>query len=135
MSTQMPYDPISMWKTIYENTEKNWSKVLHEFMEKEAFSEGMGETLNSYLQYQELVNKMTETYLKEMNFPSRSEIADVATLIINLDEKIDQLNDDIDERLIELNNLEETKQLKNEVTNLNKKMASLHEQIKLMNKK
>lgn len=133
MSTQMPFDPISIWKNIYEQTEKNWSQALHDLMEKEAFSEGMGETLNHYLQYQELVNKMTEAYLKEVNLPSRSEVADIASLIINLEEKVDNLDDDVDERLAEVSKTKEVRQLRRAVTNLDKKVSSILEAIELMN--
>lgn len=128
MSTNIPLDPISMWKKIYEQTEANWSNVLQELMEKEAFSEGMGDTLNQYLQYQELVNKMTETYLKEINIPSRQEIADIGSLIINLEEKFDQLNDEIDERFQQLNKLEKS------LTKIDEKISTIYQSSKSINK-
>lgn len=133
MSTKLPFDPMSMWKTVYEQTESNWSKVLQEMMEKEAFSEGMGETLNYYLQYQELVNKMTETYLKEVNIPSRSEVANIASLVINLEEKIDQFNDDLDEKFAELNQSKEMIQLRRSITNLDKKVSTIIDQVERLN--
>lgn len=128
MSTNIPLDPISMWKKIYEQTEANWSNVLQELMEKEAFSEGMGDTLNQYLQYQELVNKMTETYLKEINIPSHQEIADIGSLIINLEEKFDQLNDEIDERFQQLNKLEKS------LTKIDEKISTIYQSSKSINK-
>lgn len=134
MSTKMPFDPITMWKSLYEQTEQNWGKLLQDLMEKEAFSEGMGDTLNHFLQYQQLVNKMTETYLKEVNIPSRSEVSNVASLIINLEEKIDRFIDQLDDQLAEQTNTNEIKQLKQSITNLEKKVSLMYEQIELKNK-
>lgn len=119
MSMNIPLDPVSMWKKIYEQTEENWGTILHELMEKEAFSEGMGDTLNHYLQYQQLVNKMTESYLKEVNMPSRQEIADIAALIINLEEKVDQLTDKVDEQL---STLQHVQHIHEALTQLNEKI-------------
>lgn len=136
MFTNMPVDPFSMWKNIYDQTEATWNKTLQEMMEKESFSESMGDTLNYYLQYQELVNKMTETYLKEVNMPSRSEIADIASLIINLEEKVDQFNDETDDKLIELNTTKKNEigQLKTAVSNLDEKLTALLKEVELMNR-
>lgn len=133
MSTKHPFDPISMWKTIYEQTEANWSGILHEMMEREDFSENMGDTLNHYLQYQELVSKMTETYLKEVNMPSRSEVANIASLIINLEEKVDFLSDELDDNLMQTNQMKDIKHLQQTVNQLDEKMSSILSQIELMN--
>ena len=102
MSTNFPFDPMTMLKNTYEQTESTFSDAIKEMMNKEAFSEQMGDHLNYYLQYQQLMDKMTHTYLKEMNIPSRDDLANMATLIINLEEKVDQLSDDINNRFDQL---------------------------------
>lgn len=134
MSTQMPFDPFTMWKTIYDQTEATWNKTIQEAMNKDSFSESMGETLNYYLQYQELVNKMTESYLKELNMPSRSEISDIASLVINLEEKVDQFNEDMEDELAKTSTSNEIRSLRRAVTNLDKKLSTVLKEVELMNK-
>jgi len=134
MSTNMPVDPFTMWKNIYDQTEATWNKTLQEMMEKESFSENMGDTLNYYLQYQELVNKMTESYLKEVNMPSRSEIADIASLVINLEEKVDQFHDEVDDKFTVVSTTKEIKQLKHAVAHLDEKLSTVLKEIELVNR-
>lgn len=107
-----------MWKTFYEQTEANWTSAIHETLKKESFSEGMGETLNYYLQAQELKNDTTETFLKNVNMPTRSEVADIALLVINVESKLDTLDDRFDEEMI---------QLKKVVSNLDEKLDKILE--------
>jgi polyhydroxyalkanoic acid synthase PhaR subunit len=121
------FDPFTMWKDIYAKTEATWSEALQESMKKEPFSEGMGQTLNNHLQYQELVTKMTEAYLKQVNMPSRGEIASIASLIINVDEKVDRLEDKIEEEALKNDMGKEVGQLRRAITNLDKKLDKVLE--------
>ncbi|MCZ2258308.1 poly(R)-hydroxyalkanoic acid synthase subunit PhaE [Sporosarcina sp. G11-34] len=114
-------DPFTMWKDVYEKTEATWSEAIQETMKKESFSEGMGQTLNSHLQSQELISKMTEAYLKQVNMPTRGEVASVASLVINLEEKVDDLQDSFEDDTLK----NEIGQLKRAVANLDKKIDSV----------
>ena len=118
LTKSMSFDPFAMWKTFYEQTEANWTGAIHETLKKESFSEGMGEIQNYYLQAQGLTNDTTETLLKSVNLPTRSEVADVATLVINLESKLDDFEDGVGEEL---------NQLKNAVANLHRKLDRLLE--------
>lgn len=115
-------DPFKMWKNIYDQTESSWSDIIQQSMRKESFSEGMGETLNQFLQFQELTKKMSESYLEQMNVPSRDELASVASLVINLEDKIDNLEDSFEKDIEKLDQAEEITELRNSVTDLDKKM-------------
>jgi polyhydroxyalkanoic acid synthase PhaR subunit len=127
LSQTLPLDPFKMWKNIYDQTEANWNDAIQESLKKESFSEGMGETLNYYLQYQELTKKTTESYLKQVNIPTRGELADVASLVINLEGKVDDLDDKFDEELSKLDATKEISQLRRTVTNLEKKLDKVLE--------
>lgn len=135
MTTTNTFDPFKMWKNIYDQTESSWSDIIQQSMKKEAFSEGMGETLNQFLQFQELSRKMTESYLEQMNVPSRDEVANVASLVINLEEKIDRLEEGFEEDLEKLNNEKEIGQLRKSMTNLDKKMDKILQAIEKLNVK
>jgi polyhydroxyalkanoic acid synthase PhaR subunit len=120
-------DPLAMWKEIYQKTEATWSDAIQDSMKKEPFSEGLGQTLNNHLQYQELISKMTETYLKQVNMPTRGEIASIASLIINLEGKVDDLQDKIEVETLENETVKEINLMKRSVVNLEKKLDKVLE--------
>ena len=122
MAEKISLDPFSIWKNVYDQTEKNMNEVIHETLKTEAFSEWLGQVQNTYLQYQQLVQKSTEEYLKQVNMPSREEVASIASLIINLEEKIENIDQKIDDELIESPAKAEINKLKASVSKLDKKL-------------
>lgn len=123
MTQNTSFDAFAFWKDLYDKTESAWHDVIQETLGKESFAEGLGQIQGQYLQYQELVNKMTESYLKQANMPSREEIANVASLIINLETKIDDLEDQLD--TTKESTSKEIDQLKKTVSNLDKKLDKI----------
>ncbi len=123
MSQTLPIDPFKIWKDIYEKTESTWSDTIQESLGKESFSEGLGQTLNGYLQYQEFVTKTAESYLTQLNMPSRDEVANVASLVINTENKIDNLEDQVEQvEQLAQDNTKEINSLKKTISNLDKKL-------------
>ena len=120
MTQTTSFDAFTMWKDLYEKTESSWRDAIQETLQKESFAEGLGQFQSQYLQYQELVNNMTASYLKQVNMPSREEIANVASLVINVEAKIDDLEDQIDGN--KDNAFKEIEQLRKAVTTLDKKL-------------
>lgn len=129
----MPFDPFMMWKDMYEHTEKAWYDVIQDMLGKEYFAEGLGQIQSSYLPYHEMINNLTEAYFKQINIATRGEVANVASLVINLENKIDQ----IDDQLYENNEAvtKEINQLKRTIGNLEKKFDKMLESIALLDKK
>lgn len=118
-------DPFAVWKNMYDKTEAKWNEVLHETMQKEGFSEWLGQVQNAYLQYQQLVQKSTDNYLKQVNIPTRDEISNVASLIINLEEKVENLDQKIEDELLANSASSEINKLKTSITKLDKKLDSI----------
>ncbi|MED3660566.1 polyhydroxyalkanoate biosynthesis repressor PhaR [Ureibacillus sp. FSL K6-8385] len=127
--SQSSFDVFALWKEIYNRTESVWQDAIQETLEKKSFAESLGQIQSQYVQYQELVNKMTESYLKQANIPTRDEIANVASLIVNVDSKIDQLEDEFDEERERI--FKEIDALKKSVASLEKKLDKV---IDLLNK-
>lgn len=125
MTQNTSFDAFALWKDLYNKTESAWRDVIQETLEKPSFAEGLGQVQQQYVQYQELVNKMTENYLKQANVPSREEIANLAQLIINVDAKIDTLEDQMEEYSEESRN--DIDQLKKSVARLEKKLDTVVE--------
>lgn len=97
MATNTSFDAFTLWKNLYDQTENAWRDVIQQTLEQKSFAEGLGQVQSQYLQVQGVVNGLTESYLKQLNVPTRDEIAQVASLIINVDAKIDDLEDQLDE--------------------------------------
>ena len=118
-------DPFAVWKSMYDKTEAKWNEVLHETMQKESFSEWLGQVQNAYLQYQQVVQKTTDSYLKQVNLPTRDEISNVASLIINLEEKVENLDQKIEDELLGSSANAEINKLKSSINKLDKKLDSI----------
>ena len=125
MAEKITLDPFSIWKSVYDQTEKNMNEVIHETLKTEAFSEWLGQVQNTYLQYQQLVQKSTEEYLKQVNMPSREEVASLANLIINIEEKIENIDQKIDDELIDSPMNAEINKLKASVSKLDRKLDAV----------
>lgn len=122
-------DPFEIWKNVYDQTESYWSKVLDENLATEDFSRGLGKVLDMNLQYRKLVNDSTKTYLEQMNMPSKDDLAKLASLIINVESKVDQIEEVVEERIVVQADAQavasEVKELQIEVKNLHNKMDQI----------
>jgi polyhydroxyalkanoic acid synthase PhaR subunit len=118
-------DPFQIWKSLYDQTESKWNDLLHETMQKEAFSELMGQVQNGYLQFQKFVQHTAEAYLKQVNIPTRDEMSSIASLIINLENKVDDLDQKIEDELSEKQTSSEIVKLKASIAKLDKKLDVL----------
>ena len=118
---------------MYEHTEKAWSDVIQDTLGKETFSEGLGQIQASYLQYHEMINELTEFYFKQTNIPTKDEVSNVASLVINLEDKVDNIDDQLYENSETVT--KEINQLKRAVGNLEKKFDKVLEAIAALDKK
>ena len=122
-----------MWKDMYEQTEKAWNDVIQDTLGKETFSEGLGHIQSGYLQYHEMISNLTEFYFKQTNIPTKDEVANVASLVINLEDKVDDIDDQLYENSETIT--KEMNQLKRAVGNLEKKFDKVLEAIAALDKK
>ncbi|GGA40287.1 polyhydroxyalkanoate biosynthesis repressor PhaR [Psychrobacillus lasiicapitis] len=125
MTQTTSFDAFTMWKNVYEKTESTWRDAIQDTLGKESFAESLGQIQSQYLQYQGFVNKMTESYLKQANMPSRDEIANVASLVINVESKVDDLEDQMD--VYKIDTSREIEQLRKGLNNLDKKLDKVIE--------
>jgi polyhydroxyalkanoic acid synthase PhaR subunit len=107
-----------MWKDYYSQT----SKLFDEKISKDFPSEGMGQILEMNLQFKKMIDESTLKYLEFMNVPSRNDIANISSLIVNVDAKVDDLEEKLEEKL---DSQEVQESFKTELTHLKKDMKSL----------
>ncbi|MCM3694030.1 polyhydroxyalkanoic acid synthase subunit PhaR [Neobacillus niacini] len=107
-----------MWKDYYSQT----SKLFDEKISQDFPSEGMGQILEMNLQFKKMIDESTLKYLEFMNVPSRNDIANISSLIVNVDAKVDDLEEKLEEKL-DSQDVQES--FKAELTQLKKDMKGL----------
>jgi polyhydroxyalkanoic acid synthase PhaR subunit len=133
MAQKVSFEPFTIWKDMYEQTEKTWHDIIQNTLGTESFSEGLGQIQSSYLQLHEMFSEAAETYFKQANIPTPDEIANVASLVINLEEKVDT----IDDQLFQSSqaNTTELSSIKNAIANLDRKFDVLVTSLEAIDKK
>lgn len=119
------FDPFKLWKAIYDKTEANLNEIINEIIHKEAFAEWLGQVQLGYLKYQELIQKTTDTYLRQINMPTRDEVSNIASLVINVEDKVETLQETIEEEILNNSLPAEVAKLKNQISKLDKKMDQI----------
>src|SRR4051794_41152231 len=118
------FNMFEMWKDYYDQS----SNLLDEKVKEDFPSQGMGQILEMNLLFKKLLDETTERYLEQVNIPTRNDIAALSSLIVNVDSKVDDL-----EELLEGFKEKQTSQaggenqadLQNELTNVKKDIKDL----------
>jgi polyhydroxyalkanoic acid synthase PhaR subunit len=107
-----------MWKDFYFQS----SNLVDDKVKEDFPSQGMGQILEMNLQFKKLLNETTEQYLEQVNMPTRSDLANISSLIVNVDAKIDDL-----EELVENTKANQADQegIQRELTTLKRDMKNL----------
>ena len=90
-------DPFELWRQVYEANERAWNAALERTLSTPAFAEAQGKLLETLLAAQKTARENVRTYLEMMNVPTREDIARVGELIVALEEKVDQLDDRLEQ--------------------------------------
>lgn len=134
MSNQKTFDPYSVWQDYYKTVEKFWGPSVNEKIGTEEFSEWMGKVLEGNLLFKQMTNKTTKQYLEQMNLPSREDLSNLSSLIVNLDTKVDDLEEKLEENLENQLSLVTVKKdmtaLNNDVKEIGRKLDEVLEFIK-----
>lgn len=112
------YNMFEMWKDFYDQS----SNLVDQKVKEDFPSQGMGQILEMNLLFKKMMNETTERYLEQVNIPTRNDIANISSLIVNVDSKVDDLEELVEETK---ENQVSQVELKREVTNLKKEMKNL----------
>ncbi|MBT2730130.1 hypothetical protein J7E63_25050 [Bacillus sp. ISL-75] len=111
-------DMFEMWKNYFNQS----STLIDEKMKEQFPSQAMGQILDMNLMFQKMLNETTERYFEQMNVPTRTDIAKISSLIVNVDTKVDDLEELWEEtRAKQLNQGE----LRTEIKDFGKELKSL----------
>ena len=99
--SQGPVSPdlMTQWKQFLDQWIEAWSKVLGHAMGTEAFAQALGSYLDRWLLTQGPAKKVSEeaaeTLLQAVGLPSRAQVTGVARQLVELDERLERLEDGI----------------------------------------
>jgi polyhydroxyalkanoic acid synthase PhaR subunit len=122
VASNQTFDPVQMWKSWYDLVEKTWGKTIDDFIKTTEYASLVGEYQKWFFYSQEQYKKIMDQVLHENNLPSKEEIARIAQLVIQLEEKVEKLDERIDDEI--LTKLQEIKEVLEKQKSGNKKVTS-----------
>lgn len=109
---QTPATPelITQWKQFLDQWIEAWSKVLGQAMGTEQFAKMMGQSLDQMLvtaaPAKKAMDQQIEQALQALNLPSRSQLTAVAKQLVELEDRIDRLEESLSAKLRRLSERE-----------------------------
>jgi hypothetical protein len=97
--TQGPMTPelLDQWKQFLDQWIAAWSKVLEQAMGTEAFAQALGKHMEQWLSLQAPMKKAAEesaeAVLSAVGIPSRSQVIGIARQLVDLEDRIEGLED------------------------------------------
>lgn len=90
-------DPFEMFREWYDVTSKPWSRTVEENLASEQFLAFAEPGLENYSYLIRTFRRASEAYFKTLQLPTLSDIARVAELVVDLEEKVDTIEDTIEQ--------------------------------------
>ena len=95
--TPMTPDVITQWKQFLDQSIEAWSRALGEAMNTEAFAQMLGRYLDQWLvttaPAKKAADQAIDQTLQALNLASRSQLIAVARQIIELEERVERIED------------------------------------------
>jgi polyhydroxyalkanoic acid synthase PhaR subunit len=109
---------FDMWKDYYAKS----SSLFDEKIKENFPAKSMAQIMEMNLMFKKMIDESTEKYLELVNVPSRNDFANLSSLIVNVDAKVDNLEELLEENSV---NLAEPSNYKQELTAIKKDMKNL----------
>ncbi len=93
----IPSDPFTFFKQWYDAASETWAEAVGSVIGTEQFMEGVRQFIESYTSSTRTFRRASEEYFRTLQLPTRSDIARVAELVVNLEEKVDRIEDAVEE--------------------------------------
>jgi len=88
-----PSDPLQLATQWYNATSGPFSDFVGDVIEREEFLEPSSRFLQHYASFYKVFKRNSEDYLKDLQLPVRSDITRIAGLLVNLEEKVDRIEE------------------------------------------
>jgi polyhydroxyalkanoate synthesis regulator phasin len=98
-TTPVTPDLMSQWKQFLDQSIEAWSKALGQVMNTDAYAQAMGRSLEqwmvSYAPAKKAADQSVDAVLQTLNLPTRAQVTSLAKQIMDLEERLDRLEDGI----------------------------------------
>jgi hypothetical protein len=98
-TTPVTPDLMTQWKQFLDQSIETWSKALGQVMSTEAYAQAMGKALDqwltSYAPMKKQADQSIEATLQALNLPTRAQVTGLAKQMMDLEERLDRLEDGI----------------------------------------
>ncbi len=88
------FNPFNLWKNMYFASENAMTAITRKAVETTVFANNIDFILNNYLQFLKMQNELTDYLAEVMPFSSHRDAARVAKMIVSLENKVDNLEDE-----------------------------------------
>lgn len=96
-----PMDPYGAWRTMRDKSIDNWSKMMIDLVNSEAYAESQARMLDSYLTMSTPFRQAMETamaqLLAQFNMPTRAEVISLAERLTNIEMRLDDMDAKLDQ--------------------------------------
>ena len=134
----LPADPFTFLKQWYDATNETWSKAVGDFIGTKQFMEMGSQFLESYASFTRTFSQASEAYFSRLQLATRSDIARVAELVVNLEEKVDRLDnefDDFEDRYMQMTASETASELSSRLERVESNVAALPAAVESLEKR
>lgn len=98
-TTPVTPDLMSQWKQFLDQSIEAWSKALSQVMTTDAYAQAMGKALEqwvaSYAPVKKQADQSIDAALQALNMPTRTQVTSIAKQLMDLEERLDRLEDGI----------------------------------------
>lgn len=102
-------NPWNIWKQAFDLFEQSYSEGIQRNMHEETFAAWMDGCQQWHLFYRDMQNQIMNTLIQQMKIPSKEDIAQVSSLVLQVEEKMETLEDRLNEDVLEqLQSIQET---------------------------
>jgi len=93
----LPTDPLDFTSRLYDATSGPLSAMIRDLLTDEAFLQLLRRLLENWATAESLGARLSEDAFRRLQLATSSDTTRVATLVVGLDEKVDRLEDTIDD--------------------------------------
>jgi polyhydroxyalkanoic acid synthase PhaR subunit len=93
----LPEDPIGFFVRWYNETNERWSETADELLRRDEVLESMGRFFDTYIRSEAELRRASEEGLKNRRFPTRSDVARVAKLVVVVENKVDRIEETLED--------------------------------------
>jgi hypothetical protein len=97
LSPGLPIDPLDFTLRLYDATSGPLSAMIQEVLTDEAFLQLSRRLLENWATAESLAARLSEDFFHRLQLSTTSDSTRLATLVVGLDEKVDRLDDAVDD--------------------------------------